>query len=120
MLILRFYETANGRVPVEDFIKTLQKNEAAQLVYDLRGVSNEFPNVKRVRVSHLRGKLWEIKIRLAKKNFRFIYAVEGKHLVILHGFIKKKGRAQDEIKTAENRFKDYKNRVGRKESKETL
>ena len=32
---IKFYKTTNGRAPVEDFIKSLQKKEIAKVLRDL-------------------------------------------------------------------------------------
>jgi len=79
----------------------------------LRLLCIEFPHIRRVEIKHLRGKLWEMKVRMKNKNYRVIYTVIGIDLLMLHGFIKKKGRAQNEIKIAEERLKDYLQRFKR-------
>ena len=107
MLVLRFYKTLAGRNPAKEFIKKQPDKISIYLLYSLRVICIEFPNVSRVDVKHLRGKIWEARVRIAKKNYRIIYSVVAKDLLVLHGFIKKKGRAQDEIKIAEKRLKEF-------------
>jgi phage-related protein len=104
---MKFYQTESGRAPVEEFILKQPGDTMVLLLNDLRALCSEYPNVKTVDIKHLRGKLWEIKERIEKKNYRIIYAVVGPDLVIVHGFIKKKGRINDEIKIAEQRLKDF-------------
>ena len=113
MLFLKFYITEAGRNPVREFIHREPRQISARIGNRLRLLCIEFPNVKRVEIRHLRGKLWELKVRIARKYYRIIYTVIGSDLLLLHGFTKKKGRAQNEIKLAEERLKDYLKRFKR-------
>ena len=113
MLFLKFYKTEIGRSPVEKFIRNQTKLVTAKIIANLAALCNEFPDLKTVETKHLRGQLWEIKQRLDNRNYRIIYTVIGTDLLLLHGFTKKKGRAQDEIKLAEERLKDYLKRLKR-------
>jgi phage-related protein len=107
LLIIRFYVTESGRNPVKEFVNRQPRKISARIVNSLKTICIEFPYVRRVDVKHLRGKLWEARLRVAKKNYRIIYTVIASDLLVLHGFIKKKGRAQDEIEIAEKRYKDF-------------
>jgi phage-related protein len=60
------------------------------------------------RVDHLRGGVWEIRTSLANRIARTLFAVEGRQMVLLHGFIKKTQQTpNDDIKLAEKRFKEW-------------
>lgn len=40
-------------------------------------------------VDHMGGDLWEVRVRLNNRIARVLFAVEGKTMVLLHGFMKK-------------------------------
>ena len=40
-------------------------------------------------VRHLDGDIWEIRVKLENRIARILFCVDGSHIVILHGFIKK-------------------------------
>lgn len=113
MLLLKFYVTEMGRNPVRDFIRKQPWTISTYIGNRLRLLCIEFPHVRSVETKHLRGKLWEMKVRIRNKNYRIIYTVISADLLMLHGFIKKKGRAQNEIRIAEERLKDYLRRFKR-------
>jgi phage-related protein len=60
------------------------------------------------RVDHLRGAVWEVRTSLTNRIGRTLFAVEGRQMVLLHGFIKKTQQTPNEdIKLAEKRFKEW-------------
>jgi phage-related protein len=60
------------------------------------------------RVDHLRGAVWEVRTSLTNRIARILFAVEGRQMLLLHGFIKKTQRTTNEdIKLAEKRFKEW-------------
>ena len=60
-------------------------------------------------VKHLRGKLWELRIRAGRKAYRIIYfAYVGQQFVLLHGFLKKTRKTpRRELEIAERRMADF-------------
>ena len=62
-------------------------------------------------VGHLGGDIWEARIRLGHRIARVLFAIDGRTLVLLHGFIKKQqttpgpelGLAQDQLKLLKSR-----------------
>lgn len=58
---------------------------------------------------HLRGKVWELRVKAAGNAYRLLYAaVVGRRFVLLHGFSKKTDKTPArEIETAERRLADY-------------
>jgi phage-related protein len=113
LLRLKFYQTAGGRKPVREFLDR-QTPKVNQWIYDhLRALCRMFPDTRGLDVKHLRGKLWELRIKLSDKHYRIIYAVVAGRLVILNGFIKKRRREENEIKIAHERFKDYMRELAR-------
>lgn len=57
---------------------------------------------------HLRGAIWEVRTSVGNRIARTLFAVEGAQMILLHGFIKKTQRIQnDDISLAERRFKEW-------------
>ena len=53
--------------------------------------------------------LWEFRTRLADRIARVLFTVDGDHMILLHGFIKKSQEIpQNELKTARTRLGVYK------------
>ena len=113
MLSLKFYQTERGRKPVEGFIDG-EPSEVALAVYEQLSVLRRmFPDTRGLDIKPLRGKLWELRMKLSRKNYRIVYVVVAGEIVILHGFIKKRRREEHEIKLAQKRFKDHLKRLTR-------
>lgn len=100
---VRFYETASGRVPVLEYLDTLQAEEAA-------GVAEVFVRIERqglsgsgVTTRQISGKLWEVKISAQRV---FYVLVTGPEIVFLHAYKKQGAKAPiREIETAERRLR---------------
>lgn len=63
---------------------------------------------RQTAVDHLRGAIWEVRTSLANSIARTLFAVEGRQLVLLHGFLKKTQQTpNDDINLSEERFKEW-------------
>ena len=104
-----YYEIQQGKIPVFDFIESLNP-KAQTKVYNALNLLEEFGiNLRLPHVSKLKGlPLWELRI-LGRDNIRIFYVAEsGKSFLLLHGFVKKKQKTDKrEIKIALDRLKDY-------------
>jgi phage-related protein len=103
-----YYQSGNGKYPVEEFIASLEAKSKARIARTLDlleefGIELEMPYAR-----YLEKQLWELRIRLGRNRYRIIYFLStGKTFVLLHGFSKKTdivSRADLEI--AKNR-RDY-------------
>lgn len=109
-----YYETPNGRCPVQEYLDRLEAEEAAKVRFDLDllesfGVELGAPYVRTVR-----GKLWELRTTGRNQHRVFYFAASGKRLVALHAFTKKTPKTpQADIETALRRMADYQERMGR-------
>jgi len=57
-------------------------------------------------IRKLEPKLWEVRIELNSRIARVIFTIKGKHMALLHGFIKKsQNTPSDDLKIARNRMK---------------
>lgn len=103
-----FYQTSQGRSPVEDFIKSLPKADQARFADVYQGVTAFGLGCPRVSFRQLRGKLWEIKFNAAGGGFRVAYVmVSGDTMVWLHAFRKTTQKTPGkELEIAERRMKE--------------
>jgi phage-related protein len=106
---LLYYERANGKWPVYDFINGLPQKASAK-VYNTLELLQEFgvqlgaPYVKKVTGTGL----WELRI-VGSDSIRIFYiAIQKQTFLLLHGFKKKKQKTpKKEIKTALTNLSDY-------------
>jgi phage-related protein len=99
-----FFRSESGSEPVREWLKSLPKDERKMIGEDIAYVQFKWPIGK----PHLRGAVWEVRTSLANRIARTLFAVEGRQMVLLHGFIKKTQQTPSEdIKLAEKRFKEW-------------
>lgn len=110
-----YYETAQGKSPVFEFIQSLNPKIKSKVIgaMDLLkelGISAGAPHSKKVTGTPL----WELRT-LGKDNIRIFYvAVVNQKFLLLHAFQKKKQKTDTrEIKTAIARLNDFKSRDGK-------
>ncbi len=111
---LVFYETANGRRPVEEYLDSLSGEEAAKVRFDLDLLKSYGLLLGAPYVRSIGGKLWELRTRGQAQHRVFYFAASGKLLVLLHAFTKKARKTPTrEIEIARRRMEDYQRRVSR-------
>lgn len=116
MFTLKFYEKANGRCPVLEFLETLD-NETKAKVFYLFNLLEEKGNTLREPYSKPIGNgLFEIRYQGKDQPTRVLYFFYiGYQIVLTNGFIKKtKKTPKREIKQALKYMKDYISREGDK------
>jgi phage-related protein len=102
-----FFRSESGSEPVREWLKSLPKDERKAIGENIAYVQFKWP-IGKPRVDHLRGAVWEVRTSLANRIARTLFAVEGRQMVLLHGFIKKTQQTpNDDIKLAEKRFKEW-------------
>lgn len=110
--IVSYYITVRGRNPVYEFVNSLPHIHRAKLRRILTLAETYELNILRPYIRKLSGtELWEIRI-LGKHNIRVFYIASAANcILLLHGFIKKTPKTPfQEIKTAENRLADWRQR----------
>ena len=83
-----FFRSKSGNEPVRDWLKGLPKEQRQAIGEDIAYVQFKWP-IGKPRVDHLRGAVWEVHTSLANRIARTLFAVEGRQMLLLHGFIKK-------------------------------
>jgi phage-related protein len=107
---IRFYRTASGHSPVEEFLDSLSGKQTQKLVWVLRLVE-ELERVPEQYFKKLTGTedLWEIRAQHGGDAFRILGFFDGPTVVVLVGGFAKKSRKTParEIVRAEERKRDY-------------
>lgn len=108
-----FYQTAQGTRPAEAWLRDQSAKAQARFsrIFDL--LEEQGTNVREPYVSHVRGKIWEVRVEHDRVQRRLLYfpATERK-FVMLHGFAKKTQKTPaKEIEVAEQRMRDYMTRL---------
>jgi phage-related protein len=89
-----YYKTANGRIPVREYIDNLNIKEAAKIDFKIKQLERLGFNLGVPYIKKVKGKIWELRI-IGKNQYRILYfAATGKQLVLLHGFTKKRKKYQ--------------------------
>jgi len=102
-----FFRSKSGNEPVRDWLKGLPKEQRKAIGEDVAYVQFKWP-IGKPRVDHLRGAVWEVRTSLANRIARTLFAVEGRQMVLLHGFVKKTQQTPNQdISLAEKRFKEW-------------
>lgn len=108
-----FYRTISGNSPVEEFLDSLNSKQAQKVAWVLQLVE-DLERVPPQYFKKLEGTddLWEIRAQFGGNTFRILGFFDGASLIIVcHGFVKKTQKTpQEDIKTAQQRKKDYFNR----------
>lgn len=102
-----FFRTSSGNEPVREWLLSLSKEDRKSVGTDIAYVQYKWP-LGKPRVDHLRGDVWEVRSSLKGRIARVLFAVDGKELVLLHGFIKKSQRTPgDDLALAEARWREW-------------
>lgn len=106
-----FYVKTNGRSPVLELINKLSIKDRAKVLGSLQNVQELGFDCQRVQFRQIRGKLWEIKIKMSSGEFRLFYVTLQRSIItVLHGYIKKTQKAPaKEIELAEKRMMEVLN-----------
>jgi phage-related protein len=99
-----FYQTASGAEPVREWLKELPAHERHAIGEDIKAVQFRWP-LGMPLVRKLTRKVWEVRTQLPTRIARVLFTVKGKHMVLLHGFIKKtQATPAKDIELAEKRI----------------
>ena len=105
-----FYETAGGKCPAAEFLDALPGKQAQKVTWVLHLIE-ELPVVPANYLKKLvnTDDIWEVRIASGNDIFRLLGFFDGQQLVVIdHAFKKKTQKTPpQEIKTAEERRKDY-------------
>jgi phage-related protein len=88
-----YYSPENGVSPVLKYIESLDENTKKQIYDSIDMFVKEFPEVRTVKIKHMRDKFWKIKLAdRFKRNHRIVYVVINRTMIILHAFQKRNAK----------------------------
>ena len=106
---IEYYQSGNGKYPVEEFIDSLEKKSQARIARTLDLLEEFGIGLGMPYARYLEKQLWELRVRLGRNRYRIIYFLPtGKTFIMLHGFSKKTDAApRADLEIANNRREDY-------------
>ena len=105
MLEARFYVTSAGNEPVRDWRKSLGREERVTIGSDIQAVQWRWP-VSKPLVDGLGQGLYEVRSTVKDVEYRVLFCIVAREMVLLHGFVKKAQKAPKEIAMGRARKKD--------------
>jgi phage-related protein len=112
--IIEFYANERGVAPIEEFFDTLPDKEMAHIQYVLELLEEFGLQLGSPYVEHLKGKIWELRVKTRGKTYRILYfAYTGQRFILLHAFLKKTAKTpQATLRIAQARLADFLEREG--------
>jgi phage-related protein len=83
-----FFKSRSGNEPVQEWLKALPLEDKKTIGEDIKTVQFGWP-LGMPFVRKLEAGLWEVRVTLRGRIARILFTVEGRYMVLLHGFIKK-------------------------------
>ena len=110
VLDVRFFRTEVGTEPVREWLKSLAAIDRKIIGENIKTVQFGWP-LGMPLVGHLDGNIWEVRIRLDNRIARVLFALEGRTMVLLQGFIKKQqATPKPDLGLAKDRLKQLRRR----------
>lgn len=114
---LKFYTTSSGKIPVKEFLDSLNSKHAQKVAWVLELVER-LDQVPAQYFKKLKSTddIWEVRARIGSNSFRLLGFIDDDEFVLLtNGFAKKSQKTpKQEIDLAEQRKADYLSRKGGK------
>lgn len=103
-----FQQEASGDEPVRSWLKHLPAAERQAIGEDIQAVQFGWP-MGLPLCDHIEGNIWEVRTKLENRIARLFFACDETRMVLLHGVIKKRPKAdRDDIDLAQDRWKKWK------------
>ena len=107
ILTVVFYRSESGNEPVRVWLKELSRENKRKIGEDLKTAQLGWP-LGMPLIRKIQKDLWEVRTTLDSGIARIFFTVDGEHMILLHGFIKKSQKTpQHELKTALVRLGHY-------------
>jgi len=116
-----YYETNDGRCPVEDFIRNQKTRQRAKILNWIELLEDSGPQLPRPYADLLIDGIHELRIKVSGDQIRILYFFcYGDFIVLTHSFTKHTNRVPPaEIAHAQNCRDDFTNRYTEKSLRET-
>lgn len=114
MFVLEFYETADGKTPVTDFLDSLDPKMTVKLVGLMELLEEKGIELRLPYSAHLDDGIFELRCQLGSNITRVLYFFYiGKRIIVTNGFVKKTQKTPPkELDLAKYRRADWLNRNG--------
>jgi len=107
---VKFYKTQSGKIPVKEFLDSLNSKHAQKVAWVLELIErlDQIP-VQYFKKLKSTDDIWEVRARVGSNSFRLLGFIDDNEFVILtNGFAKKSQKTpKKEINLAEQRKADY-------------
>ena len=108
VLTVVFYRAESGNEPVREWLKELSREDKRKIGEDIKTAQLGWP-LGMPLIRKIQKDLWEVRTTLDSGIARVFFTVDGEHMSLLHGFIKKSQKTpQHELNTALVRLRNYK------------
>jgi phage-related protein len=107
---IKYYKNSqNNREPVKEFIDNQNFKIQQKIFIYLELLQKNEGRLNYPYSSHIKDKIWELRIDFAKNCYRIFYLVFiNKRIVLLHAFLKKTNKTpRREIEKAINNYNDF-------------
>ena len=102
-----FFRATSGTEPVRRWLKSLPVPQKKAIGEDIKTVQFGWP-LGMPLVEKIEPYLWEVRTKFSSGIARVLFTVDGRLMILLHGFIKKTRKTpRKELNTARSRLKQY-------------
>ena len=99
-----FYQSQTGKEPVRDWLRLLPPQDKKTLGEDIKTAQFGWP-LGMPLIRKLEPGLWEVRSNISTGIARVIFTVQGEHMILLHGFVKKSAKTPlDDLSLARRRL----------------
>lgn len=108
-----FFEDAEGKAPVEEYLEGLTKQQRAKLLAAIKQLEEHGPTLPFPFSSQVEGKLRELRTKFGKTRLRILYYGDAnQEFQLLHGLIKDTDKLElSDIKTGRDRMNYHEQRL---------
>ena len=86
-----FFRSSRGECFAEDFLQGLPGKARGKMLRWIAALETQGPDLPRPYADSVRGKIRELRMVFGSVQYRLLYFIVDKQVVITHGFIKKTG-----------------------------
>ena len=104
-----FHETASGRSPVEDFIKSLNEETQDKFIYKMELLEHFGRELRHPHTDSIGHGVFELRLKGKEGQIRVLFFFfHKKRIILLHGFVKRTNKTpKKEINIAEQRMQKW-------------
>lgn len=107
-----YFESGQGRCPTQEFLDSLPPKVRAKASKWIQRLEEYGPDLPRPYADVVRGKIRELRLVFASRQYRFPYFFYHKYIIITHGFVKKTDMVpKSEIEKANEAMLDFEDRL---------